>query len=236
MGVASQVNTAVYNFVANFQTAFKPQIVKSYATQEREYFMDLIIYTSKYSYFLLFIICMPLYVCCEEVLSVWLTNVPFYAVSFCKLMLIVSLLEAIQGPLWMSVQATGKIRNYQLLIGGMILCNLPIGYVFLKLGFPPNIVLIIKIVITVLILIIRVIYINRLFSFPTVRFIREVLVKISIVTLLSSILVIFLPIQIDTISSILAVVCILFVINCLLILAVGVSNKERLLIINQIKK
>lgn len=118
----------------------------------------------------------------------------------------------------------------------MILCNLPIGYVFLKLGFPPNIVLIIKIVITVLILIIRVIYINRLFSFPTVRFIREVLVKISIVTLLSSILVIFLPIQIDTISSILAVVCILFVINCLLILAVGVSNKERLLIINQIKK
>ena len=151
-------------------------------------------------------------------------------------MLIVSLLEAIQGPLWMSVQATGKIRNYQLLIGGMILCNLPIGYVFLKLGFPPNIVLIIKIVITVLILIIRVIYINRLFSFPTVRFIREVLVKISIVTLLSSILVIFLPIQIDTISSILAVVCILFVINCLLILAVGVSNKERLLIINQIKK
>lgn len=58
MGVASQVNTAVYNFVANFQTAFKPQIVKSYATQEREYFMDLIIYTSKYSYF-----CCSLFVC-----------------------------------------------------------------------------------------------------------------------------------------------------------------------------
>lgn len=236
MAVASQVNAAAYSFVTSFQTAFSPQIVKSYAAQEREYFVGLIINASKYSYFLLFVICMPLYVYCEEVLSIWLTEVPPYAVSFCKLMLIVSLLDAIQEPLWMSVQATGKIRNYQLLMGVTILANLPISYLFLKLKYLPEIVLIIKIAITVLRLIIRVIYLNRLFSFPIIRFAREVLVKVSIVTLFSNLFVLVFPIQADTIPLMFSAIFILFIINCLLVLVVGISNKERLLIINQVKK
>ena len=235
-GVASQVNAAVYSFVGNFQIAFKPQIVKSYAAQERKYFMDLIINTSKYSYFLLFIICMPLYVCCEEVLSLWLTEVPPYAVSFCRLMLIFSLLDAIQGPLWISVQATGKIRNYQLLMGVMILSNLPISYLFLKLGFLPDIVLVVKVVMNVLIFVARITYLNRLFSFPIIRFMREVLVRVFVVTLLSCLCIIFLPTTSDDFISILYIVCISLIINGLLILIVGVNKKERALVINQLEK
>ena len=36
MGIANQVNAAVYQFVSNFQIAFNPQLVKSYAANERE--------------------------------------------------------------------------------------------------------------------------------------------------------------------------------------------------------
>ena len=84
------------------------------------YFIDLIFRTSKYSYFLLFVISLPIYLCCEEVLELWLKEVPDYTVSFCRLMIIFSLLDAIQGPLWVSVQATGKIRNYQILMSIML--------------------------------------------------------------------------------------------------------------------
>lgn len=82
MGIANQVQSAVYSFVGNFQTAFNPQIVKSYASGDRGYFIDLIMRTSKYSYYLLYVISLPLYLCCEEVLALWLGEVPTYTVSF----------------------------------------------------------------------------------------------------------------------------------------------------------
>ena len=169
-------------------------------------------------------------------LSLWLTEVPPYAVSFCRLMLIFSLLDAIQGPLWISVQATGKIRNYQLLMGVMILSNLPISYLFLKLGFLPDIVLVVKVVMNVLIFVARITYLNRLFSFPIIRFMREVLVRVFVVTLLSCLCIIFLPTTSDDFISILYIVCISLIINGLLILIVGVNKKERALVINQLEK
>ena len=97
MGIANQVQSAVYSFVGNFQTAFNPQIVKSYASGDRGYFIDLIMRTSKYSYYLLYVISLPLYLCCEEVLALWLGEVPTYTVSFCRWMILFSLLECHSG-------------------------------------------------------------------------------------------------------------------------------------------
>lgn len=97
----------------------------------------------------------------------WLGEVPTYTVSFCRWMILFSLLDAIQGPLWISVQATGNIRNYQILMGIMILSNVPISYLFFRLGYVPEVALGIKVVMNVLIYIVRLLYLKYLFSFPT---------------------------------------------------------------------
>lgn len=236
MGIANQVNAAVYSFVSNFQTAFNPQIVKSYAAKETAYFIDLIIRTSKYSYFLLFVISLPIYICCEEVLSLWLKEVPDYTVSFCRLMILFSLLDAIQGPLWVSVQATGKIRNYQILMSIMILSNLPLSYLFLKLSFEAEWVLIIRCLLNFLTLFVRLWYLQRLYSFPVQRYLKEVIGRVFIVSLLSLSLL-FIPIEnVYPLIKVIIVVLVSFVFNLILIYSIGLEYKERGLIKKQIQK
>ena len=236
MGIANQVNTAVYSFVSNFQTAFNPQIVKSYAAKEKSYFIDLIFRTSKYSYFLLFVISLPIYLCCEEVLELWLKEVPDYTVSFCRLMIIFSLLDAIQGPLWVSVQATGKIRNYQILMSIMILSNLPLSYLFLKLGFQAEVVLIIRCLLNFVTLFVRLWYLEKLYKFPVRRYIQEVIGRCLIVTLLS-ISLSFIPIEnVCSIFKVIIVVFISLLFNISLIYSMGLESLERELIKTQIQK
>jgi len=96
MGIANQVSSAVFGFVSNFQTAFNPQIVKSYAMNDRTYFMNLIFQSSKFSYYLLLLLSVPLLISTDFILQVWLTNVPEYTASFCRLIILFCLLMRYQ--------------------------------------------------------------------------------------------------------------------------------------------
>ena len=82
MGVANQVNGAVYQFVSNFQVAFSPQIVKSYSAGERGYFNSLVFNASKYSFFLMWFLSLPVLVNTDFILNLWLKNPPEYASEF----------------------------------------------------------------------------------------------------------------------------------------------------------
>lgn len=235
MGVATQVNSAVASFVHSFQTAFNPQIVKSYAAGERNYFIKLILSTSKYSYLLLFILALPIYICTPEVLDVWLTEVPDYAVSFCRLMLIFALLDALQGPLWYSVQATGRIKTYQILMSFMILANLPIAYVCLKLGYSPSSVLVIRCIINLATLFVRLWYLNRLYKFPVMDFISGVICRIIPITIVAY-LISYIPVATtSSLAKIAIVITMTFVANIVLILSIGLSKDERLAVGRNIK-
>ena len=185
MGVASRVSTSIYGFVANFQIAFKPQIIKSYASNDRIYFMNLIFQASKFSYFLLFLLSIPALISMEFILNVWLHVVPEHSASFCRLIILFLLIDAISSPLWMSVQATGKIRNYQLIMGSMILINLPLAYIFLKSGSSPESVLVIRVIINLITYITRIFYLRPKIGLPVRRYLREVILPVSLVTLIA---------------------------------------------------
>lgn len=185
MGIASQVSSASYSFVASFQTAFSPQIIKSYASDDKTYFMSLIFQTSKYSYFLLLLIAIPVLICTEFILKIWLITVPEFSVPFCRIIILCLLIDALAAPLYMSVQATGKIRNYQILIGSLILLNLPLAYVVLKLGFPPESVLYIRVAINLIAFVFRIFYLRSLISLPARRYINEVVLVAIAVTILA---------------------------------------------------
>ncbi len=185
MGIANQVNAALNNFVINFQTAFRPQIVKSYAQKDRDYLMQLIFQTSKFSFFLLYIIALPILLNTEDILQIWLVNVPKYSVEFCQLILIFSLIETISGPLWMSVQATGKIKNYQIIIGSNILSNLFFGYIFLLLGYNPIIIFWIKIIVNLFTLFARVLFLKKMIQLSIKLFLKKVVLRILFVVTIS---------------------------------------------------
>lgn len=234
MGIAFQVNVAIYNFVSNFQLAFTPQLVKSYAAGDIKYFINLIIKTSKYSYYLLFVIALPVYICCDDLLKVWLTDVPDYSLSFCRLMIIFSLLDAIQCPLWTSIQATGDIKRYQIIMSIMIFINIPLSWLALKIGYPPASVLLIRIFINAATFIVRLIYLNKQFLFPVYIYIRQVVVPCILISIVSYCLIDYLSIQFTSWSKIVIVTLSSVFLNMILIVS-SLGKTERMTLINFVK-
>lgn len=182
-GIANQVVGTVYQFVSNFQVAFNPQIIKSYAANEINKLNKLICQTSKFSYYLMLIIILPLSLLMDKVLSIWLVDVPEYTSIFCKLILIFFAIDAINAPLWMSVQATGKIRNYQILMSTLIILNIPAAYIALKVGFPVYSVWVVRIIINIITFVVRCLYMRKLMDFRLHDFIYLTMLPITLVTI-----------------------------------------------------
>lgn len=192
MGIAGQVNTATRQFVSNFQTAYKPQIVKYYAQKDFHGLSELIYNSTKYSYLLLFAIACPLIFNIHYILVLWLKNPPPEAGIFCIYMLIYSLLETLSAPMWMTIQASGKIRNYQILISTAMLLNIILAYIFLSYGAIAIRVLQIKCILDIVYFIIRFYFLKKSVNIPFMHFARRVLLKIGAITIISSTVLYFI--------------------------------------------
>ena len=135
--IAYQVETAVTQFSSNFITAVQPQIVKSYAANDYKHFFQLIYEAGRYSFYLLFLVSLPLFLESEYVLSLWLVEVPDYAVLFLRCIIIISLFRVFSNPMIKGIHATGNIKFLNLSSGLYSLCSyLPIIYVLYKIGLP----------------------------------------------------------------------------------------------------
>lgn len=228
MGIANQVSNAVYSFVSNFQIAFNPQIVKAYAVGNRQYLEDLIFQSSRFSFFLLFLISLPFLLECDFVLSIWLKEVPEYAVSFARLIIISLIFEAMSAPLYISVQAIGNIRNYQLLMSFLILMNLPLSYFALFLGFSPESAFVVRISISIVLYLIRLLYLNEKKCLLIRSYMKEVVLVILLVTLLSVPLPLLISIFFDSTVSFFITSIVSVVITSLIIYTLGLNAEERL--------
>lgn len=191
VGIANQVSAAVNQFVSNFQIAYRPQIVKYYAGDDYVSLRKLIINTSKYSYLLLFLLSCPIIFNIHFILKVWLGSVPQYAGEFVILNIIYMLLETLSAPMWMTVQATGKIRNYQLIISSIILLNIFLSFIFLSWGYSPLVVMEIKCILDIIYLIVRLVFMKNKVQLPIGDFVKQVLLQIIPITIVSC-LVMFL--------------------------------------------
>lgn len=176
--IAYQVKGAVNRFVQNFQMAMNPQIIKSYASNDLKYMHQLIFQGAKYSFFLLFALSLPILLETEIILRLWLKIVPEYTVIFTQLVIINILIDCISGPLMTAAQASGKIKLYQAVVGGLLLLNLPLSYGFLKLGFTPEVTLYVSILISLVALFARLKIISPLVDLSISGYLKNVVLRI----------------------------------------------------------
>ena len=173
--VAIQVQSAVNSFVSNFQMAVNPQIIKSYAAEEKDYMASLVIRSSKFSFYLLYLLSLPIIIEIDQILKLWLKTVPDYSSIFTILVLVVILIDCVSGPLMTAIQATGKIKVYQAVVGSLLTLILPISYTLLKQGYSPEVTLYVNIVISIIALSFRLYLVWKLLDFPVLRFIQEII-------------------------------------------------------------
>ena len=187
-GVAVQLNGAIQSCVTNFMTAVNPQITKSYASGDHDYMFSLMRKASRMSYYLLFILALPVLFNTEYVMSLWLKDVPEHSVLFVQLFLVFTLSESISQPLITAMFATGRIRNYQIIVGGLQLLNLPVSYVLLKMGAMPEVTVMVAIAISQICLAARLIMLEKMIGLSVRSFISRVYLNVITVSAVAVVL------------------------------------------------
>lgn len=236
-GIAVQVQNAVQGFSRNFQTAINPQIIKSYAEGDLQRVYSLIFIGSKFSFFLVFFLSLPIILEADIILSIWLKDVPEHTVAFVRLILVIVTIDSIGGPLYCAQQATGKIRNFQLITGILMLMILPVSYIALKFGAEAEAVYIVYISILSIVQLISIVLINRMIKMPLIGFLKEVGLKIMFVVVTSIILPLTVYHYFSNGTTAFFIVCITCVMSTVIsIYFCGLSQKERSLVNSKIIK
>ena len=178
VGIATQVDTAVYSFVNNFQVAFNPQLVQSYAAKDYERNKKLILGTSKYSFYLIAILSAPVLYFSHTLLTLWLgDHLPMYADQLVQATLMCSLISAMAGSFWMTALAIGTnaIKKYNIILAVIDLCTAPLAYYLFTLGYIPVYAFIGRFSTALLMQIYRFYFINKKIKFNRKEFVTYLL-------------------------------------------------------------
>lgn len=186
-GIAQTVQTAVMSFVGTFGIAFTPQITKSYAEGDMNYFFQIMERGSKFSVYLMLFFIIPLEFEVEEVLSLWLGKYPDYSPIFLRLSLICTTILLIGDPFLRGILATGKIRNYQIavtLFGSLVF---PFTWIAYRCGFDVQTYYYIFIIIYIGIVLIRAYFVQIIVGYSVKQFLRKVVLPVCYTTLVATI-------------------------------------------------
>lgn len=187
-GIAMQVNGIIDQFTGGFMTALNPQITKNYASGNLDRVYNLIYQGTRLSYYLFMFLSIPIFFEIEKILQIWLGQVPEHTVLFTRLALVLTLAEIISSTLITAQSATGNIRNYQIVVGGILLLNFPISYFLLKVGLFPEVTLVVAIVISQICLGARLWFLRTMIKLPARDFILKVYLNVVVVTVVAMIL------------------------------------------------
>lgn len=184
-GIANQINGAVSQFVSGFQQALNPQLVQSEAAHNRMRQLDLIYKSSKFSFYIIFIIVFPLVVNLKYVLTLWLGQYPLHTETLSILILIGLLISCLSGPLWVSIYATGNIKYYQFAVSVVALSILPIAYVMGKMGESPEAIYAVRASNFLFVLLVQLFFLKKYISLDIIGFLRYVILPVCIIMLLT---------------------------------------------------
>lgn len=231
-GLSTHLNSAVTQFTSNFMIAMNPQITQSYAKGDLKYMFNLVNKGARFSFYLLLLLSLPIILNTEYILNLWLKEIPEHTIAFTQLALIAAIITSLSSPLITAQNATGNVRNYQLIVGGILLLNLPLSYLALRLGFDADSVFFIAIIIETLCLTARMFMIPlTIQEFHPYEFIKKVILNCALVSLVAVPIPLLLKSELDDsfLSFSLTVLTSLLT-TALSILFIGCQKSERAMI------
>ena len=227
-GIAFQINAAITQFFTNFYTAVRPQITKYYAQGNMGEMQKLIFRSSKLSFYLIMLISLPIIIEAPYIVNLWLGQLPEYVVPFTRLIIAISAVDCMATPLMTAAHATGNIRLYQSSVGTMTILNVPISYIFLKLGYSPLMVFYISLAIAVICLFMRLWIVRRLMEFPVMEYIVKVFGTCLMVCAISLILPLAAHLMLEESFISVVMVCLISLLSSIVgIYFIGMDNKEK---------
>ena len=227
-GIAVQVESAVVQFSNNFLMAVNPQITKLYAQNNLKEMHTLLFRASKFAYFLMFALSLPIVLETKPILTLWLKIVPDHTVIFLRLLLVIVIIDAVARPLMTSAAATGNVKKYQSVIGGILLSIVPIAYIVLKLGGTPASVYIVYLCVAIVAFISRLLIIQPLINLSLRQYAQQVVMRIFLVTIFSFMAMLLTRAVLPVNSLGTMLVCVFSVVIVLIVsYTLGLTTNER---------
>ncbi len=184
--ISQKVSGAVAQLTSNFQTAFAPQIIKSYANKNNSDFFSLITHTSKYSFLLLWILALPILLETNFILHLWLGDVfPPYLTFYVQFALLFAVVDALNGPLWIAALANGKIGIYQVCVSLLIFLIIIFSWIALFIGMDCRSVPVIAVAVNVLMWGFRLIYLKKALNMPLRDYVKKTIIPFAVILILS---------------------------------------------------
>jgi O-antigen/teichoic acid export membrane protein len=235
-GISDRVSSAITSFISNFYSAVKPQIVKSYASGDYSYMKILAFQSSKFSFYLMLILSLPLILETKYVLTLWLVDVEESMIIFTKLVLIYSLINVFEFPLTQLVHATGIVRKYQMFVGIFTLFTLPVAYILFKLGYPAYFAFIALIIIYILAYIPRLIIVRNQLNISIYEYITQVIAKTMVVSLVSVVLPLVIVFNMEAGFKRMVITTLVSLLSVLIATYIfGINKNERLIALTFLK-
>ncbi len=235
-GLAVQVQSAVHMFATNFQTAMNPQIMKTYASGEINAMHLLVFRSAKFTFMLLLCIMLPLAVEIDTVLEIWLKEVPAYTNIFVCLMFVICMIDSVSNPFMTAAAATGKVRIYQSVVGGILISIVPLAYIVLKLGGNPYSVFFVHIAVGLIAYTARLLIVNKLIKLSIREYFAHVIIPCVLVLLPSVLFAVFIKqFMPDGILFTFINVAIIVVVTAIISFLLGLSKHERSFILNKVR-
>jgi len=235
-GIMTQIANGIAQFTNNFFAAVNPQVTKSYARGDIDYLHSLIFRSMKFSFLLSYAITIPLVLNMDLILNIWLKTVPEYAVIFCQIRVIDWCLCMFFFSCHPPIMASGKIKLFLIVDSILTVLTFIFAYIFFKLGFSPVIVPIVYIGVNIVRIMVIILFTRVLIKFSTAEFIYKVILKLSVVILISTPLPIFINLNTEGWQAMLAT-SISFILPFLFSsILFGLDKNERAMIFSLIKK
>ena len=236
-GIATQVQGAFYQLALGFQSALNPQITKSYASGNNERMFSLMFSSSKITFFLLTVAAMPILCETDTILEIWLKKVPQHTAIFAQMAIVINLVDCISNPLLTAAAATGKIRGYQTVVGGILLASFPISYIVLKLGAQPVAVYLANLACCIGAFIARLYFLKHLVGLPLGVYFKKIIARCIIVAFFAATTAYLIKHIIDDGTTLMAFVTMALVLCATFatVATIGLTKAERNFIISTIK-
>lgn len=229
--IAFQVNSAVSHLYTNFFMAVKPQIIKYYSVDNRKEMYKLVTRSSRLCFFLVLLLSIPILTETDYILSLWLKEVPEYTASFVRFILLNTMVESLMPGLTVSLDATGKVRRYQVTVSIIILLSIPIGWWLLAHGYPPYYPMMFIVFLSIIRFFAQLVITKQQLGFTVSGFMKDVMIPVLAVSILAPVIPVLISLKME--EGFLRFVIVLFsslLLTASLVWLLGMEKNEKLAI------
>ncbi|QDF29519.1 MATE family efflux protein [Halarcobacter anaerophilus] len=210
--ISMQVNTAIFSLVGNFRTAVNPQIIKMFSSENNNEMKKISLISARYTFYLALILVLPIYFEIDTLLGIWLVDIPLWTIEFCKLILIFSLIQTFDMSFGILFQAIGKMKENQILSGGVYLLVLPLSYILFSFyNLDPRIVFYVQIAAVIIVsFVVKIILLNKIANIRYSEYLYRIILPI--IKVIFSVVILVFFVHLLKLNFILNIFSIIFIV------------------------